>query len=282
MSSIPTPVVKRLISTVPKFRKILEKAKERDINESDTVTIVTDMLEEIFGFDKYSEITREYAIQGTYCDLAIKTGKRIEYLIEVKAIGLDLSDKHLRQAVNYASQAGVKWVVLTNGIKWEIHRITLDNKVKSERLFFFDLTEINYRKTEQQDLLFLLCKRGVQKDLIDDYYEYRQSVNRYTIGALLLTDSVTSTVRKELRRLKPGIKVSTEEIESLVRDEVMKREILESEAGIEANKQLSRFLKKQERSKKQSKPVSLPPKDVSTQPEDTPTNEHQQIIPDDQ
>ena len=81
MSNIPAAVVKRITTTVPKFKKILEKAKERDVNESDTVTIVTDMLEEIFGFDKYSEITREYAIQGTYCDLAIKTGKRIEYLI---------------------------------------------------------------------------------------------------------------------------------------------------------------------------------------------------------
>lgn len=47
--------------------------------KSDTVTIVTDMLEEVFGFDKYSEITREYAIQGTFCDLSIKSVKKIEY-----------------------------------------------------------------------------------------------------------------------------------------------------------------------------------------------------------
>lgn len=72
MPSIPSVVSKRIQSAVPKFRKILENAKERDVNESDTVTIVTDMLEEVFGFDKYSDITREYAIQGTYCDLAIK------------------------------------------------------------------------------------------------------------------------------------------------------------------------------------------------------------------
>ncbi len=256
MSNIPTVVTKRLTFAVPKFKKILEKAKERDVNESDTVTIITDMLEEVFGFDKYSEITREYAIQGTYCDLAIKTGKRIEYLIEVKAIGLDLNDKHLKQAVNYASREGIKWVVLTNGIKWEIHRVTLDNKVQNEKLFVFDFTQINPRQADQQDLLFLLCKRGVQKDLIDDYYEYRQSVNRYTVGALLLTESVTGVVRRELRKLKPGIKVDIEEIKSLIHDGVIKREILESEAGIEANKQLSKFLKKQERIKQQKKTTS--------------------------
>ena len=77
MGNIPAAVVKRLTSTVPKFKKILAKAKEKDVNESDTVTIVIDILGEVFGFDKYSDITREYGIQGTYCDLAIRTNKEL-------------------------------------------------------------------------------------------------------------------------------------------------------------------------------------------------------------
>ena len=255
MGNVPAVVAKRLTTKVPKFKKILSRAKERDVNESDTVTIVTDMLEEIFGFDKYSEITREYSIQGTYCDLAIKTGKRIEYLIEVKAVGLNLNDKHLKQAVNYASREGIKWVVLTNGIQWEIHRVSLEDKVQNERLFAFNFADINPRQKDQQELLFLLCKRGVQKDLIDDYYEYRQSVNRYTIGALLLTDSITSVVRRELRKLNPGIKVDADEIRHLIRSEVIKRETLESEAGIEADKQVTKFIKKQVRAKTKAKVV---------------------------
>lgn len=229
------------------------QARERDVNESDTVTIVTDMLGEIFGFDKYSEITREYAIQGTYCDLAIKSGKRIEYLIEVKAIGIDLKDNHLKQAVNYASREGIKWVVLTNGINWEIHRVNLDIKVENELLFKIDFLEMNPRKSDQQELLFLLCKRGVQKDLIDDFYEYRQSVNRYTIGALILSEPVISSIRRELKRLKTGIKVEAEEIRELVDQEVIKREILESEAGKEANKQVTKLMKQRKRAKAKEK-----------------------------
>ena len=126
MNSIPPTVIKRLETAVPRFQKILKDAKERDVNESDTVTIVTDMLQEVFGYDKYSEITSEYAIQGTYCDLAVIMKKRVEYLIEVKAIGLELNDRHIKQAVNYASSEGVRWVVLTNGAKWEIHRVSVD------------------------------------------------------------------------------------------------------------------------------------------------------------
>jgi len=259
MSNVPTAVVKRLSTAVPKFKKVLASARERDINESDTVTIVTDMLEQIFGFDKYSEITREYSIQGTYCDLAIKSGKRIEYLLEVKAIGLSLKDNHLRQAVNYASREGIKWVVLTNGINWEIHRVSLDEKVQNALLFSFDFLEMNPRKSDQQELLFLLCKRGVQKDLIDDFYEYKQSVNRYTIGALLLTDPIVNTVRRELRKLKAGIKVDSDEIRELISHEVIKRELLESEAGKEANKQVEKSMKQQERAKLKSKKGTAEP-----------------------
>ena len=267
MANIPTAVVKRLTSTVPKFKKILAKAKEKDVNESDTVTIVIDMLGEVFGFDKYSDITREYGIQGTYCDLAIRTNKRIEYLIEVKAIGLKLNDKHLRQAVNYASREGIKWVVLTNGMKWVIHRVNLKGKIQNQQIFSIDFAEINLKKIEQQELLFLLCKRGVKKDLIGEYYEYRQSVNRYTIAALLLTKSVANTVRKELRKLKPSIKVDVEEISKLIKHEVIKRETLDSEAGVAAVKQVAKFAKTQAKAKTKTKTVK-------PRTEDTPVIKH--------
>jgi len=252
MASVPTVTSKRIIATVPKFRKVLAQARERDVNESDTVTIITDILEEVFGFDKYTEITREYAIQGTYCDLAIKIGKKVEYLIEVKAIGIELKDTHLRQAVNYASQEGIRWVVLTNGIAWQIYRVTLEDRVECTKLIEFDFTTLNPRKKDEQEMLFLLCKRGVQKDLIDEFYEYRQTVNRYTVGAVLLTEPVISVIRREIRKIKDGLKVSNEEIEELISNEVLKRDLLESEAAKEAQKNIQKLLKKRLKAKPKS------------------------------
>ena len=256
MANIPTVTSKRIVAAVPKFRKILEQARERDVNESDTVTIITDILEEVFGFDKYAEITREYAIQGTYCDLAIKSAKKIEYLIEVKAVGISLKDSHLRQAVTYASQEGIRWVVLTNGIVWQIFRVTLEDRVEITKLIEFDFTALNPRKKDDQEMLFLLCKRGVQKDLIDEFYEYRQSVNCYTVGAVLLTEPVISVIRRELRKIKDGLKVSNEEIEELVAKEVIKRDLIESEAGKDAQKNIQKLSKKRLRSK--PKPLLQP------------------------
>ena len=72
MASIPNKVKDRLVAGIKRFQPILSSAKARDINESDTVTIVNDVLAYVLGYDKYSEITSEFVIRGTYVDLAIK------------------------------------------------------------------------------------------------------------------------------------------------------------------------------------------------------------------
>ena len=86
MAKIPTKVQERIVASLKRFQPILSSAKARDVGESDTVTIVTDMLAEVFGYDKYSEITSEHAIRGTYCDLATKIDGQLSMLIEVKAV----------------------------------------------------------------------------------------------------------------------------------------------------------------------------------------------------
>nr|WP_061260548.1 hypothetical protein [Leptospira interrogans] len=86
--AIPTKIFERISSGVKKFQPILTSAKTRDVNESDTVVIITDLLSEVFGYDKYSEITTEHVIKKTFCDLAIKIDGKVKLLIEIKAIGL--------------------------------------------------------------------------------------------------------------------------------------------------------------------------------------------------
>jgi predicted type IV restriction endonuclease len=107
---IPNRIAERLAAGLKRFQPILAAAKSRDVNESDTSMIVTDVLAEIFGYDKYSEVTRELTIRGTHCDLATRIDGKYQMLIEVKAVGLDLRDGHAKQAVDYAANQGVEWV----------------------------------------------------------------------------------------------------------------------------------------------------------------------------
>lgn len=100
---------KKLFKGVKKFTPILQKARTAYISESDTVTIITDMLCEVFGYDKYENITSEFAIKKTFYDLAIKLEDTVTLLIECKAAGIDLKDDHIRQATGYAP------IVVLNG-----------------------------------------------------------------------------------------------------------------------------------------------------------------------
>lgn len=128
MSSIPGRVSDRLTAGLKKFQPIIQSAKQRDVNESDTVIIVTDMLSELFGYDKYSEITSEFAIRGTFCDLATKIDGHVQCIVEVKAAGTELKENHIKQAVDYAANQGVDWVALTNASIWKVYKLTLQNQ----------------------------------------------------------------------------------------------------------------------------------------------------------
>ena len=47
--AIPKKVADRLSAGLKRFKPVLESAKARDVNESDTSMIVTDMLADVFG-----------------------------------------------------------------------------------------------------------------------------------------------------------------------------------------------------------------------------------------
>lgn len=240
MANVPKKVVDRLLKEVPKFQKVLQSAKDRDINESDTVAIITDVLADVFGFDKYAEVTSEFCIRNTFCDLAIKVGDKVQFLIEVKAIGLSLKENHLRQAINYGANQGIPWVVLTNGISWEIYRIRFEKPIEAEAVCSLDLLGVNPRKAEDQERLFLLCKEGLSKAAMDEFAQKVQSVNRFVIGAIIISEPVVSMIRKELRRLATGLKVENGEIGEILRSEVIKREVIEGDAAVKAKAQIKK------------------------------------------
>jgi len=250
MVKIPKKVAERIAKEIGKYQKILQTAKDRDVNESDTVTIITDMLAEIFGFDKYTDITSEQAIRGTYCDLAVKLNGKIKYLIEVKAIGLNLKENHLRQAVGYGANHGIPWVVLTNGIDWQIHKIKFERPISCDLVCTLDFSTINPRKQESQDKIFLLCKEGLAKAAIEEFHDHVQSVNRFIIGAITLSKPVLSLIRSKLRKISPGTKVTEDEIKRILSSEVLKRDVVEGESAGKALKRVKRGLKKKTREQK--------------------------------
>jgi hypothetical protein len=261
MASIPKKVEERIAAGVRRFQGILSSAKARDIGEADTVTIITDMLAEIFGYDKYAEITSEHAIRGTYCDLAIKVEGSLQSIIEVKAIGIDLKDPHVKQAVDYAANQGVDWVVLTNGVTWRIYKIIFGRPIDQELVIEFDFLALNTRSARDLDLMYLLCKEGWAKSVLGDYHTQKQALSRFFLGAIILSDPVVEVIRRELRRVSPDVKIELDQIRSALATEVLKREVMEGDKAEEARKKIAKSAKNVLRAvtTKSSAPVGVTP-----------------------
>ena len=245
MARLPKRVVDRFIKSVGKFQKVLQIAKDRDINESDTVAILSDIFAEVFGYDKYVEITSEFAVRSTYCDLALRVGDKVQYLVEAKAIGTSLKEPHMRQVIDYGANHGIQWVVLTNGIEWQIYRIRFEKPINYDLVCSYDFLALNPRDEKDQEDLFILAKESLTKNAREEYFEKTQSVNRFMIGALLQSEALLNAVRKELRKLSEGLMIDVADVERILRSEVLRRDVVSGEEAEDAKSRVAQFYRKQ-------------------------------------
>lgn len=263
---MPTKVSARIGAAMKRFQPILSSAKDRDVNESDTVVIVTDMLSELFGFDKYSEVTSEHAIRGTYCDVAIKVDGALAFLIEVKSAGSDLRDHFVKQAVDYAANQGVEWAVLTNGIVWRAYKIGFSKPLTNDLVLELNLLQMSARRAEDVERLFLLSREGWQKSRLGEYGDQKEAVSRYSMAAIILSDPVVDVIRRELRRLSPKIKVESSDVRAVLENEVLKRDAIEGDRATVAKRMVSRAASKALRQSAKADRSTLPNAPVGQKP----------------
>jgi hypothetical protein len=239
---IPKKAQDRLIAGLKRYQPIVRRLAARDISEADTVTVIKDMLSEIFGYDKYTELTSEQQIRGTFCDLAIQVDEEIHYLVEVKSAGTTLNNNHLRQVVNYGAHQGIEWVLLTNGIVWKVYRIRFAQPISWDEVYCFDMATLSARSAEDLAKLFMLCRETITSDVLLDFHREAQILNRYVIAELLLGDAVVGTLRREIRRVFNGLKTTDDDLRTLVSGQVIKRDALDGEAPKAAKSMVKRAM----------------------------------------
>jgi hypothetical protein len=270
--NISAKFAKRVGESLKKYQGVIAQIKKKDANESDTVTVITDILQDVFGYDKYVDITSEYAIRGTYCDLAILDDhKKIKFLIEVKAVSVSLSDNHIKQALDYGANAGVNWVILTNAETWMLYKIKFGKPIDKELVSEFNLLNINPKADKELATLFVVSKDGQEKSVIEDFYSNIQVKNKFIIGSLLNSPEVYSLIRRTMKKLFDDVKISEEEIADIMVNDIIKREIIDSEESKKAKKDIDKLFKKLERIKEKSSAVLSSKSEPSPIQEDTET-----------
>jgi hypothetical protein len=268
--AVSAKVASRITAQLKTYQGILAQAMKKDSSEGDTMVIVTDMISDILGYDKYQNLSSEHAIRGTYVDLMVSVDNKPRFLVEVKAVGTELKDNSIKQAVDYAANKGVDWVVLTNGIVWRVYKVVFAKPIDKVLVCELNALEASSKGPEAIECFGSLSLEGFSKDSLSDWFHEKQITSKFAIAALLLSDSMLDSLRLQIRRLSQ-VRVETDDLRSLLTDEIIKRELID---GDEA-KSASGFLKKLQRrmnAKRSGSDDEEEEPDHSTQPPQTPAD----------
>ena len=205
----------------------LDRARQQNIAEADTSTVVLGMLGDILGYDKVFEATGEYKVKGQYADYAVKLDGKVKFFVEVKAIGIALNPNHLRQVTTYAVNEGVDWVVLTNGCVWQLYHIDFDKPINVENVFEVDLTAKDWAKCA--DMLYLLSRQAMLKDEIGKYWADKVALSAPNLVRALLSEDVLTQIRREFKQLT-GYRLDPNDIGKLLLAQVIRPELAQTAA----------------------------------------------------
>lgn len=205
-----------------RFAKPLADLVARDANEGDTRLLITDFLCEALGYDKFEDLTTEYAVRYEFADYGVRINKQLTAFIEVKRAAQDLSAKHLRQVETYAVKEGLEWLILTNGQTWQVYHVTAatGRQVQTELLFEVDILgdEPSAKKTEK---LFLIHREALKKNVIAEEWRRRAATSPTAISEALLSSSVLDALRKEIRT-RTKFNADVDDIAAVIKKEVLR------------------------------------------------------------
>jgi predicted type IV restriction endonuclease len=214
----------RIARGLRKYKSVAQKARANGAKESDTRMIVSSIVSDVLGWDAFDNLTGEFRIKGNYADFVIRRDSKNYVIIEVKAITLKLSAKHLYQAVSYAANQGVEWVILTNGAEWQLHRVLFTKPVETELVFEVSLLDEDMKPKEKVELLYLLSTEALRKDELEAYYQRKRAIAGHNIAKMLLSESVLTKLRSEIKA-ESGYRLALDELADILVDSVLREDV---------------------------------------------------------
>lgn len=197
-----------------RFSRHFLEAREAGMNEADTVLRLCRFFEEVLDYDGLSDISREAEMKSKYVDVCLKIDGRVKLLVEAKASDVALRDRHIEQAQSYAAQNNFRWVLLTNGVEWNLYHLTFEEGIEFERAFAVSLATPE-GVDDAADKLANLHKAAIKKGDLERFWEKAGALGPASIGRALFCHSVLLLLRREIRR-DTGILIDSEDLAASV------------------------------------------------------------------
>lgn len=210
-------------------RSGLLRCKANGANEENTIQYIYSILHDALGYS-WDEVDAQFCVNGKKCDIALwcgdKRGTPVA-LIECKKASDPLRSSDVtNQVKNYGYEGKVKWVVLTNGLRWLVYEF---RSRQFEEAFKIDI-EDGISQTEERGFVALsrehICdgalaeRRKMEKAKADTF-------NEFTVAQLIAGNDMMKHLASALRKMKFGYKFGMDELRSLVVDKVVRPELLQ-------------------------------------------------------
>jgi hypothetical protein len=196
---ISTSKTEKMLLALKDYKKRYLTKNLTDLDESGTRIMINTFLTSILGYQELEEIKTEYMIKGTYADYIVQIGGKRHFLVEVKAYSIDLSDKHLRQAINYGANEGIDWAILTNGRQFQMYKVLFEKPIGERLVFEIDFTADDFNIKNALEQLSYLHRDAIVKNSLADLWSRYSALEPISIAGLLFSPQVVSFLKKELK-----------------------------------------------------------------------------------
>lgn len=192
--------------------KLMSDAMQANYNESETRRRLEVIFSSVLGYDLFKHISAEDAISGPgageFVDYSIKVANdtKPDILVEVKRVGLSLSQRFLKQTISYAVNSGCEWSILTNGCQWQVYHIEFSNieMIDSWDLLVDDIDRI----CEGFEIISL---DSIKHNRLQKLWIKMSALTTRNLLEELFSESPLRIIRRELRR-KTNAKLTKEDI----------------------------------------------------------------------
>lgn len=202
-----------------KYLSKFQEAHDQGMNESDTSLRISKFCEDVLGYDVFTEVSREHAVKERNVDYAIKCSGKIQFFIEVKQAGMVLKEKHVEQASNYAANAGVRWVLLSNGKNWNMYHLSFEEGIQLDLAWAIDILEGDLKDSVAK--LSMLHRKNITKGSLDEYYERLKILSPKSILQTIFHENTLRLIGAQLRK-SYGAKIDEQELVDNIKNMISK------------------------------------------------------------
>ena len=141
------------------------------LNEADTERLIIEPVLRALGYGELDYRKRVQGVGANFPDYIVLPGSEQSWVLEAKEWDARLEGRFERQAVNYASNNGAQWAVLTNGRVWWIYNTRAAGDLNQQRVYeISDLSDFDAAVA----VLPYLSRRSMQGGELEKAYRLRE------------------------------------------------------------------------------------------------------------